>query len=438
MMSRFDAQEAVLDEAREHARSANDVAGRGRVAVARGRLCYITGRFDEAQETFTHALGLAKESEDPGGIALALEGQGLVLRRLGRFAEAGAAFEGAIEACQTAGDPRLEARTWVNLGTVHRYEGNFDDAEATYERALARAHDAEDRVSEALATGNLGLVHSARGRYDEARACQERSLHIFREIGFRGGEGAAITAVGTVLQEQGYLEEARARFEEYLVLCREMGNRRATVIPLLMMASVLLDLGQPERARTTVVKSLESLGGAGAPYEESEAHALLARVGDETDAVEEGLQHVERSLALRRDSGQMAGVADALLLLAGLQRRAGRFDEAKGALDEVLPMLLEQGRLREVAYAHAMTACLPGGDATAALAAIEEAGATTEDSSVLWLLHEAGAEGEPLARAKALLDDALAKVPEACRGPMQSHVRLHREILAAWEAKGPA
>jgi hypothetical protein len=94
-------------------------------------------------------------------------------------------------------------------------------------------------------------------------------------------------------------------------------------------------------------------------------------------------------------------------------------------------------RVRWVALALALFACLPGGDAGAAVAAtLAEAGEPGDSPYIRWLLFQATGDRAHLAETKRRLDASLAKVPAEHHAAMLTNLRLHREIVAAAAAAG--
>ena len=84
-------------------------------------------------------------------------------------------------------------------------------------------------------------------------------------------------------------------------------------------------------------------------------------------------------------------------------------------------------------------ACLPGGDATAAEAALADAGSTLAGGAaaqVCLLLWTATHDRAHLVEAKRHLDFMVEHAPPEFRESMLANVRLHREIVAACKAEG--
>jgi hypothetical protein len=83
-----------------------------------------------------------------------------------------------------------------------------------------------------------------------------------------------------------------------------------------------------------------------------------------------------------------------------------------------------------------LLACLPGGDSSAAVSALDEIGEAEDSAGLRWSLHQATGERAHLEAAKRLLDEQLAKVPGEYHEAMCTNLRVNREILAAWEEHG--
>jgi tetratricopeptide (TPR) repeat protein len=127
-------------------------------------------------------------------------------------------------------------------------------------------------------------------------------------------------------------------------------------------------------------------------------------VADEDGDAAEALRRAEESLALRREIGHDDGVADSLVEIGDLRRRAGDAAGARAALDEALTLARAHGSKPQVALCLALLATLPGGDAKAALAALAEAGEAGDSAKIRFLLWQAAHDRAHLVEAKRLLD----------------------------------
>jgi len=233
-----------------------------------------------------------------------------------------------------------------------------------------------------------------RGRH-EAGEHFERALHLYRELGFRHGEAMATGNLGIVCASQGRIEEARAHYERGVVLCAELGYRLGEAIARYNLAIVLRSSGEldlAERSFVACARICEQLDHRHlAAATQQELGALLVSRGD-----------VERGRAVLRQAAASGFGGIATVALCEL-------------------------------------ACLPGGDADAALAAFGEHAEGMDASDrreALWLLWRATGDPSHLDEAGRLLDESLSRVPAEYRDAMRTRVRANREIDAA-RARAP-
>ena len=124
--------------------------------------------------------------------------------------------------------------------------------------------------------------------------------------------------------------------------------------------------------------------------------------------------------------------------LAAGYEQAGEFDKAHVALEEAVSLSRKHRKGAQLAWALALLAGLPDGDVAAAEAALKEAGESGNTPQVRYRLWKAKGDPTHLAEAKRLLDHLAEHAPEECRESMLTNVKLHREILEAWEAYAAA
>ena len=120
-----------------------------------------------------------------------------------------------------------------------------------------------------------------------------------------------------------------------------------------------------------------------------------------------------------------------LIEIGDLHGQAGDAEAARAALEEALALTRKQQRPELVALALALLACLPDGEAKVAESALADAG-ESDTPRVRLLLHQATGDRAHLEQAKRLLDEALSKVPAEYHEAMLTNVRLHRDIMKAW------
>jgi tetratricopeptide (TPR) repeat protein len=429
-------QEEMAREVEQLAGEAGDGVMRGRAAVVLGTVLFRAGRREEAEAALRRAVDLARETGDHRSEIRALNTLGLVLARRGCREESIEHFRRSLAASREIGDGQAEAAANGNLAIALQSRGRLSEARTHFERCLELSRRIGDRQGEARDTGNLGNLLQVQGHHEEAWKLFERSLELSREIGDRESEARAMGNLGGILQARRRHAEALEYSERSLALFRETGERLSEALNLIALGTLWTDLGMPDRARGALDQALALCGSLGALYVEGIARSAVATLAEAEGADEVARSLHEEVLVHRRAIGHGPGIADTLTDLAEVRWRTGDTEGARAAVDEALPLLREQGRPAETARAEALAACLPGGDAEAAVAAFIAAGESANTPHTRYLLWRASGDRSHLVEAKRLLDEMVEHAPAACRESMGAKVRLHREILLSAEAAG--
>jgi serine/threonine protein kinase/tetratricopeptide (TPR) repeat protein len=431
-----DEQLRCLAEANSLADAAGDAVLRAKARKALGWFLKHVGRWTEARATLEEAISLAKESGDRRVEADATCSLGNVLNGLAKYDDARMCIERSLAMSQEIGDRMIEANATGNLGAGFKQVGRYDEARSLFERHAAISRDIGDRLGEAIATGNLGGVAYALSRYDEARDLHERRLAMSRAIGDRSGEAIATGGLAGVLYDVGRYAEALSYFERRLAISREIGDRHGEAIALVNLGPVRLALGDAVGAREALTESLAICRTIGAQYPEGYALHGLGAVAEAEDELIAALRLHGEALDLRRAIRHADGIVESLLAIGELRRRSGDPSRARAAAAEAAALAEARGFTSEVVVARAILACLPEGDADAAVAEHARFVAQGDSSRVRLLLWHATGDLVHLAEAKRLLDHIIAQAPPEYRESMVANVPLHREIAEAARAHG--
>ncbi len=439
LLARGAAQEEVLREAAALADATGEAARVATVASARGILYVRTGRNADAQEQFERALEIARELGDRSIEARALGQLGVVQQALSRYGKARELIRRDLELSRELGDTQAEARATGNLGNTYYLTGRYTQARELYERTLSLSRDSGDRQVEMLVTGNVANVLHALGRYAEARELQERSLAMAMEIGDRLAEVRTTGNLASVAMALGDYGRALETTERSMALAREIGQPRFECNAALGLGALHMQLGNHDEAAPLLEASLDLARRLGSRREEAYATAGLARIAAEAGNEDAARRAGEAAREMCRDIGDESGAAECDMLLGELLWRGGDADGAAAAFRQAAETY-RQGNAGQLTVALAFLACLPGGDAATAEAALQDAGPDGDAPGPRYYLWRATAKREHLEAAKRLLDGLVERAPEAYRTSMCENVRTNREILAAWaslESEGP-
>lgn len=193
-------------------------------------------------------------------------------------------FEEALAIYREIGDQSGEARSANNIAQACLRLCRFPEALEAAERSLAVQQQVGDRYGEGIALGNLGDACRELGRFNEAIGHLDRALVIFRELGDEHSEADSLSDLGDVYLTMGRLDDALGCLRASLAIWRAHGERHGQAATLGRLGLAQKHAGRPEEARELL----------------SEAHLLLAEVGDLAQAaeVEAGLAELDRYCAL--------------------------------------------------------------------------------------------------------------------------------------------
>lgn len=403
-LARRDRQLAFVTEAAALVEASEDANLRLLVARARSQVHWRRSEAEEAERAAREAIDLARELGDRRLEGASWGDLGNALTAAGRYDEAGEAHRTHAELMRGAGSRRGEAVALGNLGMVARMQGRLSDAARHHERQLAIAEELGDRYVEANACANLGIVRRALNDFDGARELYVRHQELCREQGDRDGEVRAVGNLGNLLWSLGRLEEGRSRRARHLELCREIGYRRGEAIAHYNLAISDHESGDAAAALAGFRACEHVCGEIGFGHLGWAAALGVGSVlADQTDRVRDAVEQLERCLEGTRRAGLVSLATQSACLLASVDPTPERIESAHAALTETEARLSPQERL----YCE----------------------------KLLW---DATGDLDHLERAKQLLDESLAALPELDRDRVRTRMRLPRELLADWRRQHPA
>ena len=436
LLGRREAQRDVLEQARLIAAETGEKVLIAKVERALGILQMRIGDREQARIHFERLLTIAQEAADKKSEAAAELNLGGLLLSVGHHAEAQEHFERCLALALAAGDRYYEAAATAMTGAALLQGYRLEEAVGHLERSIAKAHALGRTDSEAASTINLGSVLLSLERPVEAQAAYKRGLRLAIACGNRMWEANASVNLGVALLGLGRLAGAKEHVERYQAIAREIEDRDGEAASLATLGQIWLSLGQVSCARVAVEDSLTRCRALGSRDRVRYALRVLGLVAQEEGDRRSASLHFNETLSLDREAGDEPGAADSLVLLGVLLWRSGEADGACETLREAVESLRPQGRKGQLAHALAALANLPGGDATEAEAALQEAGEAGNTPQTRYYLWKATGKHEHLAEAKSLLDYRVKHAPEEYRESMLKNVRLNREIMEAWEKHG--
>jgi len=409
-------------------------------------LPHLEAALDHLAQSYRNdqALDLADRALAAPGLVDGERRLDLLLRKagrldlLGRRAEQSATLEEALGLADQLGDPGPRAAVRRALGEQATMMAQGEAAHAYLEAAIALAREAGDRREEAAAAGALGVLFFYTGQSTEVRAQFERQLVLAREIGDLNGVATATGRIGVGLVLGGDLEGALTHFERSLASSREIGNREREAIALLNAAEIYGLLGNAARGREMLEQSRALARSIGAQHVEGEGLLYRGKLEWQERQADRAEACYREALAQFRQILKHHGTARCLVLLGRLFTGLGRTAEALRHLEEGLALARENEVHEALVLGEAYTALLTRGSTEEARRQLTEHGARLELSQALeahFVLWRADGDPALLEKAHAILAHMRDHAPAEYRTAMIENVPLHREILAAWDAR---
>jgi len=291
--------------------------------TAIAHLSLQAGRIDECIEHYRTAIDLTRRANFVPGLSHSLRVLGEVLLALGRGADALPLLEEAARLFAQLENRASEADLWENIAPVHEQAYRNDVALSAWTKArvlrrelrdtageltaveglgrvtrklvadqslaLPHYHDAAalaaslaDRRSEGRLRNVIGILEFGRQSYAVALDQYELSLDAFSECEDAEGVGLALNSIGLTLRTMGRLDEARETLTRALAY-NELSTRTDLLgHTLALLGGVEMDAGAPQRALPFLERSLalrvesgDTRGEGWMCYELSRAAAAL-------------------------------------------------------------------------------------------------------------------------------------------------------------------
>jgi CHAT domain-containing protein/tetratricopeptide (TPR) repeat protein len=287
---------------------------------------------DAALQTFTRAEPLF--AGEPASEATMRQFAGEMRFARGDLDGAIGDFRRALDLRRQIGNRRGQALTLRTLGDALHLRGRYDEAAAAYDQALALWQAGDDAGARADLLLKLGHLDRDLGETDRARERFQEALGLFRQAKDRDGEAKALNAQGLLALDQERPAAALEPFESALKL-RTPGTR-GWAITQLSLGVAWRDLGRNDDAGRAYAAALPILREIGDSREEARCLANLGRLEASTGRDAAALDHLDRALGLFRTLADPPQIALALEGKAQVLRRRGRFEEARGLMEEAL------------------------------------------------------------------------------------------------------
>jgi predicted ATPase/class 3 adenylate cyclase len=384
----------------------DDVERRFALVLGRSRTLAMQGRRDQQALLLDELAVLA--GDDPSAMATAATERTWLHWFSSEFPAAVSTAYSAVEAASASGDLGLEAKARHALAMALTANEDFEIARPEAEHALRLAEAVDDLYAVARAHNALGLIALASRDHTAAREHLAVSLEVSRRLGDLERELTAANNLGIVETLVGNYRAARSYFDRFRQIAADVGDRLAEASSVLNLAWVAASEEDWSLARSLAEKSIAQKRNFG-----------------QLDAVAEGLMWLGHALF---GLGDAEAARDAYSEALQIREELDQTGLAMGARAGLARMALAAGEI-DTALAHAAVICShldEGGTLAGAWEPLRI------HLSCAQVLRTAGdpAGNRVLARArKVLLADADRIADPVDRQTFLANVPWHREIL---------
>lgn len=294
-----------------------------------------------SREVVTKLMEAAARAQQSDDLELAGFAFQLLAQAHDRMGDRGKAFETIQRAIAIRKDLPHERHGWINstihMGIYQSSAGSADAALATLQRALAliRAENGKEVDNEMLALNGLAIVSSRLGRYDDTLRYNQQLLPLAKERGTKGDTATILSNIGTAHANLGDSQASIEAHAEALRIRREVGDDRRTAVSLRSIGRSYTGVNEYTKAAVYLQEAAALYKKTGDRLGQSEVAMLLGDLhGNDADPAV-AIQHYEAATALQREGKLLTLLTSALGYLGELYARAGRWELAKAAADEI-------------------------------------------------------------------------------------------------------
>jgi tetratricopeptide (TPR) repeat protein len=298
------------------------------------KLCVTRGELDRALALYQESLQLLEQIGDLQGQAASLHSMAQVYLTRGELDRALALYQESLQIDEQIGDLQgkaaslhqmaQEAASLHQMAQVYLTRGELDRALALYQESLQLKEQIGDLQGKAASLHNMANILMARNEWQDAEQVLQESQQLAQKVGSVEHLAFATVKLGQVARARGDTATALARYREGLAIFERLGMPEAEQVR--QMIAALEGGGQPAPSPQDPLRHLIAQASA------------AGQAGDAAGAV----AAQEQAVVLARQAGEereaLVSLSVLLYNLAGYYRKAGRYDDAVTALEEVVAL----------------------------------------------------------------------------------------------------
>jgi len=291
--------------------------GEGAALNYRGVVADIHGEPDLAIDFFQKSQRIREELGDQKGVASLLNNIANVKENKGDFLGALTGYQQSLKLRQELGDSTRAVRAYYNIANVLEKMGDYPEALDNIFRYLEKTDAEEDAEGVANAWNIVGNIRTETDRYAEALEAYQKALELHKKLGNEWQLASVLTNIANLndtnaedLMDKDVLTDSvRVMYENAIRIFKEALAIRQRLEDQSGQAEIFNNLGY-------VLKNFGSF------YEKKGDDTKAQRTWAQTE------EYFARSLKIRQELGEKAGVMEVFNGLADVRRRQKRYPEA--------------------------------------------------------------------------------------------------------------
>jgi len=312
-------------------------------------------RFSNADSARTYglnALDLARQLKEPDLEGAALNYIGITHEAQGNYSEALSYELKALDMSRKSGDEAKTARLLNDIGIVHDEKGDWQKALEYYYEARRIFEQRKDTANTAMVLSNIGIVLKAQKEYQQVIGYYREASQLYQHLHHKFGMAACDANLGSVYMMLGrydsalfYSLRANEAFEQQHV-------QQFLGMTLCNTGMTYDKLGQEGAAMDYLLRAQKLFESYDNKKELASVLIYLGGVHRKTGHLDEGLQKVQRGLAIATKIGAKEQVQDAHREMADLYAAGGDYQRAFREHQRyaiVKDSLFQQEKARQVA-----------------------------------------------------------------------------------------
>ncbi len=328
----------------------NAATDAARLATALHRLWLTRGPLLEGVTYVRRVIAALEQSAriDPKLYAQLLADAGVLAFTRSMYVDARDHFRRALAVQRQLNNRAGVASVLNHLGWTAWVSGDLAEGERMSNEAMA-LHGADGNdVGIALSLNNLAWIAMLRGAYSRAEEYFAQGLARHRARGDQRSVGFSLGWMGLLALRRGDPARATMLHQEALAMLELVADRGYRLLTLAHIAAARHAAGEPGDHAATIADGYPLLRAEGRLWPLASGLTDLGLIWRDRGELERAQSTLGEALALRREMGSRAGLADAQILLATVVHRRGERGRGRVLLVDALRDALDYGTIPTV------------------------------------------------------------------------------------------